>query len=179
MRNYQYKQETMQPFKQLAFKFNASARRAHELTPTEAHATAPVKFKGIRIRPWGFELFSCNVPFTNIAAPSLNVPGMYLWWGMCSTAKRHRKMQFGRGWSWKLWRDFFFLHTFRKKRRGQRGRIKRKKKKAGTYWVQSCIRVKQTIEHSSEGWLDRTKPDSIYCLLLWCARNAGAVVILN
>lgn len=61
--------------------------------------------------------------------PGLNVPGMYLWWGMCSTAKRHRKMQFGRGWSWKLWRDFFFLHTFRKKRRGQRGRIKRKKKK--------------------------------------------------
>lgn len=54
------------------------------------------------------------------------------------------------------------------------------KEKAGTYWVQSCIRVKQTIEqHSGEGWLDRTKPDSIYCLLLWCARNAGAPVILN
>lgn len=69
MRNYQYKQETMQPFKQLAFKFNASARRAHELAPTEAHAEAPVQFKGVRIRPWGFELFSCNVPFTKIAAP--------------------------------------------------------------------------------------------------------------
>lgn len=110
-------------------------------------------------------------------------PGIYLWWGMCSAANRHRKMQFGRGWSWKLWRDFFFLHTFRKKRRGQKGRIKRgkekKEKRAGTYWVQSCIRLKQTIEHSSEGWLDRTKPDSIYCLLWWCARNAGAVVILN
>lgn len=51
MRNYQYKQETMQPFKQLAFKFNASARRAHELAPTEAHAEAPVQFKGVRIRP--------------------------------------------------------------------------------------------------------------------------------
>lgn len=54
MRNYQYKQETMQPFTQLAFNFNASAHRLHELVPTETYATPPIKFKGVRIRPQSF-----------------------------------------------------------------------------------------------------------------------------
>lgn len=51
MRNYQYKQEIMQPFKQLAHKHNASAYIAHELAATGACATATIKFKGVRIRP--------------------------------------------------------------------------------------------------------------------------------
>lgn len=77
MRNYQYKQETMQPFKQLAFKFNASARIAHALAPTEASATAPIKFKGVGIGPRGFQLFSCNVPFNDIAHPLVSVTLMF------------------------------------------------------------------------------------------------------
>lgn len=100
MRNYQYKQETMQPFKQLAFKCNASARIVHELAPTEAYATAPIKFRGVRIRPRGFELFSCNVPFRNIAntppgLSNVNVLGTYLGLRTCNMAKRHHQMQFG------------------------------------------------------------------------------------
>lgn len=129
MRNYQYKQETMQPFKQLAFKFNASARIVHELAPTEAYATAPIKFKGVRIGPRGFQLFSCNGPFNNIANPRVAVTlmcfGRIYGWECAIWQRGTVRCNLG-GWSWKPWRDFFFLHTFKKKRMGQRGRIKTK-----------------------------------------------------
>lgn len=69
MRNYRYKQETMQPFKQLAFNFNASAHTVQALAPTEAYATSHIEFSAVRIRPQVLKLLFLSVPFNNIANP--------------------------------------------------------------------------------------------------------------